>query len=332
MAGPVAQRSAEIDGDQVTGRRVLVTGASGFVGHAAVPALLDRGFEVHGTCRKQPVDGLAGQWHVCDLLDPATPRRLVDEVGPSHLLGLAWCTDHGRFWSDPTNLDWARATLALARAFVDAGGRRAVMAGSCTQYTWDESVLGSSGVLTEAATPRRATHLYGRAKQATTDLLEVWSAGVGLSYATGLLFFPYGPFEHPDRLVPSVTRQLLAGRPAETTAGAQVRDFVQVRDVGAALAALVDSDVSSSVNVGSGRGHSVAEVATTVARTLGREDLLRLGALPTRRDEPRAVVADVRRLEHEVGFVPSIDLESGVRDTVEWWRRSSESSPASAGR
>jgi nucleoside-diphosphate-sugar epimerase len=207
-----------------------------------------------------------------------------------------------------------------------------VTAGSCTQYTWDESVLGAGTVLSEAATPRRATHLYGRAKQATTDLLEVWSAAVGLSHATALLFFPYGPFEHPDRLVPSVTRQLLAGRPAETTAGAQVRDFVHVRDVGTALAALLDSDVSGSVNVGSGRGRSVAEVATTVARALGREDLLRLGALPMRQDEPAAVVADIRRLEDEVGFVPSIDLESGVRDTVEWWRRSSESLPASTGR
>jgi nucleoside-diphosphate-sugar epimerase len=247
----------------------------------------------------------------------------MDEVGPSHLLVLAWCTDHGRFWSDPANLDWARATLALVRAFADAGGHRAVMAGSCTQYTWDESVLGSDGVLSEAVTPRRATHLYGRAKQATTDVLEAWSARVGLSYATALLFFPYGPHEHPDRLVPSVTRRLLAGKPAETTAGAQVRDFIHVRDVGAALAALLDGPVAGSVNVGSGHGHSVADVARAVARALGREDLLRLGALPMREDEPAAVVADVHRLRHEVGFVPSLDLEAGVRDAVGWWRRSS---------
>jgi nucleoside-diphosphate-sugar epimerase len=77
------------------------------------------------------------------------------------------------------------------------------------------------------------------------------------------------------------------------------------------------------VNVGTGRGVSVAEVATSVARLVGREDLLRLGALAATDDAP-AVVADVTRLRDDVGFEPHYDLERGLRETVEWWLSESD--------
>jgi nucleoside-diphosphate-sugar epimerase len=195
-----------------------------------------------------------------------------------------------------------------------------VVSGSCAQYDWADEAIGPSGVASETATPRRPATLYGRAKQATTDVLEAWSAEVGLSYATALLFFPYGPFEQPERLVPSVTRSLLAGETARVTAGVRVRDFVHVEDCGAALAALVDGDVAGAVNVGSGRGSSVADVATAIARIVGREELLAIGALPPS-DEGSRVVAATTRLRDEVGVAPRYELETGLRDTVEWWRR-----------
>jgi nucleoside-diphosphate-sugar epimerase len=158
------------------------------------------------------------------------------------------------------------------------------------------------------------------AKQATTELLEAWSQTAGLSYATGLLFFPYGPFDKEQRLVPSVTARLLAGEEAPVTSGTQIRDFVHVEDCGDALAALLDSEVTGSVNIGTGVGSSVAEVAQTIARAVGREELLRLGALPSAEDGS-AVVADTARLRGEVGFTPRYDLESGLRQTIDWLER-----------
>jgi nucleoside-diphosphate-sugar epimerase len=252
------------------------------------------------------------------VLDPASVATLVREAEASHLLHLAWATDHGRFWSDRANLAWARATLFLSEAFVETGGIRAVISGSCAQYSWDRADLGTSGLATEAETARRPATLYGCAKQATSELLESWAAEVGLSYATGLVFFPYGPFEKPDRLVPSVARSLLAGEPAEVGPGTQVRDFIHIDDCGEALAALVDSEVAGAVNIGSGEGSSITEVATTIARALGREDLLRIGARPAPDEAPR-VIADVARLRDEVGVTPKYELGSGIEATVKWW-------------
>jgi nucleoside-diphosphate-sugar epimerase len=277
--------------------RVLVTGARGFVGRFAVDALLRRGCEVHAAGRRE-----------ADLLEPSGASTLVRIAGASHLLHLAWTTEHGRYWEDPANRDWVAATARLFEAFVQAGGERVVLAGSCAQYDWS-----AARPFSEAETPRRPTTLYGRAKQEASELVPETGA-------TAILFFPYGPHEQPKRLVPSVARSLLAGEEARTTAGTQVRDFIHVADCGAALAALLESEVAGGVNVGSGEGAAVAEVARIVARLAGREELLRIGALPDGDDET-SVVASTKRLRDEVGFSPSFTLDDGLRDAVEWWRQ-----------
>lgn len=303
--------------------KVLVTGASGFVGRAAVAALRARDVEVHGVGRR-PADRLDGlevdAWYEADVLDPLAVDVVLNEAGASHLLHLAWCTEHGRFWDDPANGTWMDATARLAESFRDAGGARFVLAGSCTQYDWSDAALGPDGVAHEHTTPHEPRTPYGAAKEYASLELEARADDLGLSVATGLVFFPYGPHEKPERLVPSVTRRLLAGEPAETSAGTQVRDFLHVTDCGAALAALVDSDVTGPVNIGSGTGTAIADVARTIAQILDREDLLRIGALPMRGDEPPRLVADVDRLRDEVGFTPAFDLESGLADAVDWWR------------
>jgi nucleoside-diphosphate-sugar epimerase len=302
--------------------RVLVTGATGFIGRAVVRALKQGGFEVHGVARTPEDDVEVDAWHIADLLDSSSIGSLTRQASATHLLHAAWTAVHGEFWADPANLAWTRATCELVEAFAEAGGDRAVMVGSCAQYDWDATALGPSGVAVESATPRRPASLYGSAKQATTELLEAWSREVGLSYANALLFFPYGPHDHPGRLVPSVIRTLLAGEEALVSAGTQVRDFIHVEDCGSALAALVAGEVGGAVNVGSGHGSSVAEVATAVARILDREELLRIGALAGGEEgSAPKVVADIARLRHEVGFAPRYDLQAGLRETIDWWRR-----------
>jgi nucleoside-diphosphate-sugar epimerase len=276
--------------------RVLLTGAGGFIGSYARRALAGRGHEVHA--------------NTADLLEPGTAEEVVREARPTHLLHLAWYAVPGKFWAAPENRAWVKATLRLLRAFYAAGGRRAVGAGTCAEYDWS-----GGGLLSEATTPLRPATLYGQAKA------ETFAAAAELGeLAWGRIFFLYGPGEHPDRLVSSVARRLLAGEEAPTSEGSQVRDFLHVADVAGAFAALIDTDVTGAVNVGSGEPVTVRAVVDTVARAAGRPDLLRPGALPQREGEPAELVADVGRLRDEVGFRPRHDLESGIKDTVDYWR------------
>ncbi|HWM09611.1 MAG TPA: NAD(P)-dependent oxidoreductase [Solirubrobacteraceae bacterium] len=295
--------------------RVLVTGATGFIGRHALTPLLEAGHEVHAISTRpaaaQAPRGVA--WHVADLL--ADQRSVVAEVQPERLLHLAWYAEHGRFWTAIENVEWVEASLALLRAFAAAGGERAVLAGTCAEYDWEVG----GGVLREDAPLRPAT-LYGAAKAGLHQVAAAFAAETGLELAWGRVFFLYGPGEDERRLVGSVASALARGEHAMTGAGAQIRDLLHVADVGAAFAALVDSDVCGAVNVGSGEGRRLREVIEALGAISGRPELLEIGALPARPGDPDRLVADVARLREEVGFVPRIGLERGLEETVAWWR------------
>jgi len=293
--------------------RVVVTGASGFVGRQVLAPLVALGHEVHALDLR-PGDTAGVVWHAVDLFDRPSMEGTLARIAADRCLHLAWDVGPG-FWRAPANADWVAASLNLLRAFHAAGGRRFVSVGSCAEYDW----AGPGNRLSEQA-PRRPATLYGIAKDALRRMIEGYARQVGLSWAWGVLFFSFGPHERPERLVPSVIRDLLAAREARTTAGTQARDFLDVRDQGMALAALLDGAVEGPVNIGSGEATTVAEVVRRLGDLTGRPDLLRIGALPMRPDEPPRLVADVCRLREEVGFRPRFALDRGLSDAVAWWR------------
>ncbi|MFP6730772.1 MAG: NAD(P)-dependent oxidoreductase [Alphaproteobacteria bacterium] len=278
-------------------KKLLVTGAGGFIGRPAAAACAALGFEVHGVGRE------------FDLTDGGARRALINDIRPSHLLHLAWETRHGYFWTAPENELWLDATVDLARCFQEAGGQRAVFAGSCAEYDWTAM---DQGVCRENTTPCRPATLYGQAKQAAHDRI----AESGLSYAWGRLFLLYGPYEAEARLAPSIIRASLKGEAAELKEPDAIRDFLDARDAGAALAALLADDVAGPVNIASGTGIAIADLAQRLSRLAGGPDpIAPEKAVP---DPPR-LVADISRLKQEVGFTPARDLDQGLADAVNWW-------------
>lgn len=297
--------------------RVLLTGASGFLGSRALEALAEAGHEVHAVARSEPRHDSPGSgvlWHAADLTDPAAAARLMREVEPEGLLHMAWYVEHGRYWQASENVVWVEATLRLLRSFVAAGGRRAVMAGTCAEYEW------SLDRYSEATAPLAPATLYGVAKDATRRLAESFAAKAGIELAWGRIFTPYGPGEDAARLLGSVILSLLAGEPTPAPEGAQVRDLMYVEDVARAFVALLDSPVQGAVNVASGQPTHIRELVSLAAEAVGRPELVRWGGLASREGEPPELVADVGRLQREVGFAAGVELSEGVARTVAWWR------------
>ena len=290
--------------------RVLITGATGFVGRHTLHSLLEGGHEVHAVSRRAKAsDGAI--WHDVDLL---SDQQVVEEVRPEVLVHLAWFAEPAAFWTSTENVRWVEASLALLRSFAAAGGRRAVLAGSCAEYDWSQAVYSEQA-------PQAPATLYGATKQALHITASAYADQAGFSLAWGRLFFLYGPHEAPSRFVAGLTRQLLGGAVAQMTAGTQVRDFLHSADAGAAMAALADSSVTGPVNVASGVGVSLRDLARMIAAEVGRPELLEIGALAMRPGEPESLVADTQRLRAEVGFAPRVELRAGVAATVDWWRQ-----------
>jgi nucleoside-diphosphate-sugar epimerase len=303
-------------------KRVLITGASGFVGRQCVPLLLTAGYEVHAVARTTPETGehdARVRWHRADLLDASQVSESISSIKPTHLLHLAWYSVPGKFWTSLENFRWLQASLDLIRAFAACGGERIVAAGSCAEYSWKDEAI-----LSELSTPVLPGTLYGACKHALEVVLEAFARQSNFSLGWGRVFFLYGPHEHPDRLTASVIRSLLRGEPAHCSEGRQVRDFLYVEDAAAALVALLRSDVSGPVNIASGQGVAVKDLVSKIGELIGRRDLIRLGERNGKTDEPPVLVADVKRLRDEVGFQPRQSLDTGLRLAGEWWRRQLE--------
>jgi nucleoside-diphosphate-sugar epimerase len=291
-------------------RKVLVTGARGFIGSRCLGLLQARDFDVHAVSSSTAVDvGGRAAWHRCNLLDEAACDALVERIRPSHLLHLAWIAQPGVFWDSPANRDWLAAGARLARRFYALGGQRAVAAGSCAEYG------PSSTPCNEDTTPIAPVSAYGQAKTTMHAALRE-AAGESGSWAWARLFFPYGPGEPAGRFIPSLVDGLLHAQAIDCTHGRQVRDFIYVEDVAEACVALLDSQCAGAYNVGTGQGRSLREIAALIVSELGHADLVRFGArTPPEHDLPY-VVSDNAKIGVELGWSPRIGLREGIERTI----------------
>jgi nucleoside-diphosphate-sugar epimerase len=210
--------------------RVLLTGASGFVGRQVIGPLLDLSYEVHAL--GNTVTDPRARWYRADLLDQAARRQLVAAVRPQALLHCAWETRHGVYWTSPVNLDWVAASLDLARAAAAQGTRRMLMVGSCAEYDWRAPPARPW----QEDDPCHPATLFGTAKDSLHRLMAAFAAEADIGLVWARLFYLYGPHERPERLVPSVLSALLAGQRAETGPANATRDYMHVADAGRARA------------------------------------------------------------------------------------------------
>ena len=295
-------------------KRVLLTGANGFIGRHTLKPLLERGFEVHAISRGARSGDI--NWHAVNLFDHASVRDLSREVEASHLLHLAWITEPGVYWQSPENQTWYAASANLLSGFKDAGGRRAVMVGTCAEYDWTD------GHCVEEETPLRPESPYSAAKLACRQRAFELAHDSDLRLAWARVFFPLGTHERRERLVPSIAIPLLTGDRAECTDGEQVRDFMDVRDVADALAAVLDHDYHGDINIASGNAVTLKQIIQSIGEELRAVDRIDFGARERRANEPARITADTTILNEVIGWAPRHNLTDTINNTVAWWRDS----------
>jgi nucleoside-diphosphate-sugar epimerase len=307
-------------------KRVLVSGAGGFIGRWSVQPLLRAGFAVHAvlsgsSSRGNIPDEIQGATlHFADLLDESAIDELLNVVKPTHLLHFAWIATPGLYWTSADNFRWLAASQYLLRSFRAHGGTRVLMAGTCAEYDWSRAEICDERRTPLADQSAVAPSAYAACKIAMQQALADFGRRENLSTAWGRIFFQFGPYEHPDRLVPSVIRHLLSNREALCSHGRQVRSFLHVADVGAAFARVLDSAVEGAVNVGSDERISIADLIGRVGRQIGRPELVRLGARESSQDEPAILVPEIYRLRDEANWRPRFTLDDALSDTIAWWR------------
>lgn len=285
--------------DQLVGRRVLVTGADGFIGRALVAFAAARDARVTGIDRNE-----------ADIADLAAVDRVFQAAQPELVMHAAGLVD----WRQDLDLlppmlrVHVLGTANVLQASRRVAARRVVCFGSAGEYGAAKPPL----IEDRAAEPLDP---YSTSKLAATELALLFHRSFGLDTTVLRPFNVYGQGEPERRLFPSVfARARSGGGEIACTAGAQQRDFVHIDDVaeGAWRAALSPNTRGAILNLGTGRGTSVRDAIDCAVRISGGNVTPRYGALPYRTGEPMTLVASTDKCRSLLGWVPEIPLEGGL--------------------
>lgn len=295
--------------------RVLVTGASGFIGSHVVRELVDRGEEVYALARPDSslrrLQGIDRHVHLlsADLDHPDSARRAVLAARPEAAIHAAWYVEPGRYLhAVPENLAALEASTRLLRLLGSVGCGATVVVGT----GFEEAAGGPSG-----GTVPPVRSIYASAKSALHEVVD-GLAREGRPVACAHPFYLYGPWEDERRFVPALVRALLAGETIDVTDGRQRRDFLHVADVASALCTIVAAGAGGSFDVCTGRPVQVSEIYDAVGEATGRRSLLNVGARPYADGEVISSTGHDGPLR-ALGWVPRFGLADGIKDTVAWW-------------
>ena len=299
--------------------RVLVTGASGFVGSAAVRELVAQGREVAVLLRAnsapQRLAAVMDQVRVmrADLQGLDAIAQDIAAFAPDAVLHLGWEGVKGAERNSPVQAANIASSLALFRIAGDCGCKAFVGMGSQAEYG------PAPGKLDESA-PTRPTTVYGAAKLSTCLMLDRLGAANGQPFAWLRLFSSYGPGDDPSWLLQYLARALLSGQRPALTAAQQMWDYIHVDDVAGAMIAVMDAHAQGVFNLGSGQAHKLERIVTTLRDLVDPCLPLGFGEMPYRPDQVMHLEADISRLTAATGWVPRVPLDAGLRQVVDWLR------------
>ena len=317
QSAPMAERSESIlgmdPGRSYREMKVLIAGASGFLGTHLVERLASAGARLHLVSRSPSPAGLPGCWYQQDLSDSQGTEELVRRIEPELVFHL---TSESRGGTELDNvLPTFRNDLACAVNCLVAATRvrcrRMVITGSLEEPDMRSS-LQSPGLI--SLTP------YAVAKRATRIYAEFFAAAYGLPLVTVIPFMTYGPRQKPFKIVPYTILTLLAGGQPRLSSGKRLVDWIYVDDVIDCFVAAgkMPGIEGMTFEVGSSELVSIASVVNLIASLIPGSKEILFGAEPDRGHDR---VSNITPAVQYFGWRPRTPLRKGLEATIDWYRR-----------
>ncbi|MGB8354622.1 MAG: NAD(P)-dependent oxidoreductase [Chthoniobacteraceae bacterium] len=275
--------------------KLFVTGPSGFIGTAFC------------SCARLAGHQVAGLERPFRLVTP--PWEEIRRFAPDACIHTAWITKPGEYLDSPLNAEYGRWSIDFINEMKEMGTRHFVVLGTCIEYAPDNWKLCEGQSLIAPRSP------YSIAKNTLRIVLEKELQAAGFTFAWARLFYPYGPGEHSLRLSSSIVRQLRHDQEVVLKTPGSVRDYIHIDDVARALLAVTERRFSGPINIGTGEGFAIRDIANTIAGILKKPGLVR-EALPQQPDEYPCIVADVQKLAG-LAWRPHHTLASGLQTLLD---------------
>jgi nucleoside-diphosphate-sugar epimerase len=288
--------------------RILVTGATGFIGRAFCKLALEKGHEIGAlllpseTPPVQLHENSKIIWLRGSLEAPPWPE--VNAFQPQSCLHLAWIATPGIYLESPANEDFFNTSLTFATQARAIGVKHFCVAGTCIEYRIVD------GLLSEIRTPIEPTTRYAKWKNELRLALETQN----FPFAWGRVFYPYGPGEHPERLCSSIISKLAQREQVILKTPGSTKDYIYVDDVASAFLKILETHFLGIVNIGTGVGVSVREIASNIGHLMGTPELVS-ELKPAKNDAFGNVVADAGRLRG-LGWQPTSTLLEGLQNLI----------------
>lgn len=297
-------------------KKILLTGATGFIGSQVTNELVRRGYEVHAIVYQQiPVSKENVIYHELNLFDDAAVDKFLSTYHFENLIHLAWYVGPKCHVSD-LNMDWMITTLNLIKLFQKYGGKTYVGAGTCSEYEY------KYGYLLEDETPTDSETLYGNCKNAVYNIAKVFCRQHGIIFKWARIFNLYGPNEKPQRLMPSVINSCLKGEDVKVSNCLKFQDYLHVEDTATGIVDLFESDMQGAVNISSGQPVQLKYIVNRIAELTGFKGNILWGEIPPAFGED-LIVGNNDKLK-SIGWKPKYTLEEGLKQTINWWKQHNE--------
>jgi UDP-glucose 4-epimerase len=317
--------------DDLGGARVLVTGATGFIGSHLCRRLLADGAEVHALTSTvssvYPVRLVDIRDRITlyggNLNDAGAMDHVVKQADPAVVFHLGGYTHVGKSWErvDECIQTNVHGTVNLLQALARSNYQRCVYASTSEVYG-DVPVPFHEDALVEPLSP------YSVSKYASERYCRMFHRGRGWPLVVVRPFSAYGPAQSPDRIIPEIIVKALRGERLAMTEGRQTREFNYVEDLadGFIRAATVPDVEGEVFNIGGGEEISMRALATTILGLMGDPIVAEFGVLPQRPTEIWSMRADVTKAVKILGLQPARPLSEGLEPTIAWYRRELEQS------
>jgi len=293
--------------------KILLTGATGFIGSACARLALTQGHEVAGLILpwETPATDLAA--HVSfrclkGTLEDA-PWKEIGAFGAETCLHTAWITTPGVYLESQENDKHLQWSLDFLRQMIASGTRHITALGTCIEYQ------AGHPVMTEDTTPVVPTTRYARCKNELRLTLESEAKSGHYSFCWGRVFYPYGPGEHPSRLCSFIIHKLRQNETILLKTPASTKDYIFISDLAAAILKVIEQRFRGCINLGTGVGTTVLEMAQTVAQLLNKPALVQT-ANPPLPDPAGDLIADAHKLQ-ALGWSAQVTLREGLMRLIQ---------------